>query len=259
MGKKTYPFFAYLSYWLKKEDQYSLQSSFIFELYTGICDFLKAHPNGFPEFELFRKDLLQNQNTIQVEDFGAGSKKVPGRVRQINRIAKYSTSSSKYASLYHYLCLQTPAIAVIELGTCLGISTRYLSKATKGTVYTLEGSSQLLTIAKRDFPYPNTEFIPGKIKDNLLPVLERINQVDFALIDAHHTFEGTIWAWEQLKGKIHHNSIIVIGDIHWSAEMEAAWKKIKTDPMVNLSFDFYECGVLFFNYPGPKTNLILDL
>jgi hypothetical protein len=50
----------------------------------------------------------------------------------------------------------------------------------------------------------------------------------------------------------------VIGDIHWSGEMENAWKKIIQFPEVKLSLDFYEVGVIFFDFPGKKTQYILD-
>lgn len=79
------------------------------------------------------------------------------------------------------------------------------------------------------------------------------------MIDANHTYQGTMLAWNQLKRKLTSTSIIAVADIHWSGEMTNAWEEIKTDQMVTLSLDFFECGVLLFNYTGPKTHLILAI
>ena len=89
--------------------------------------------------------------------------------------------------------------------------------------------------------------------------MENIPAVDFALIDANHTYQGTIRTFNTLLQKVHSGSIIAIGDIHWSREMHLAWDEIKAHPKVKLSMDFYEAGILFFDFPGEKTDLILDI
>lgn len=251
--------FAYFRYWLRKEDQYSLQSSQIYNVYLGLIRYLNESPTGDLQIEKFRAELLANKESIRVEDLGAGSKRVPGQYRQVHKIAKYSTSGPKFNSLYQYFCKLTPAENVIELGTCLGICTRYLSLATGGKLYTFEGSSEILRIAKEKFPSENTEFLFGQIQNTLPELLTRIPRVDFALIDANHTYEGTIFAWKNLKSKITQSSIIAIADIHWSAAMQHAWEEIKRSPEVTLSMDFFECGILIFDYSGPKTHLVLAI
>lgn len=181
------------------------------------------------------------------------------QIRPVSKITRYSTSSPKFASLYQYFCKLTPAMHVLELGTCVGITTRYLNQVTKGTLWTIEGAEALHQIAQSD-PIPQkTKFVLGEISEVLPQVMTQIPQLDFALIDANHTFIGTMRSFESCVEKIHSKSILVIGDIHWSKEMELAWKAIKNHPSVRLTFDFFECGVLFFEYSGPKTHLVLDI
>lgn len=250
---------AYFYYWLKKEDRYSQQSPSIFAIYSDLIKYLKINKNGDFAIETYRNNLLKNKSKIEVLDLGAGSKKVPKLVRKISDITKYSTSDIKFAQLYQFFCNSTPAINVIELGTCVGISTRYLSIATKGTLYTFEGSSEIQCVAMSD-PLPDrTEFLLGQIEKTLPRLLTQIKSVDFALIDANHTFEGTIFAFRNLAEKSHSKTIIAIGDIHWSAEMEKAWNEIKSSPEVKLTLDFFECGLVFFEFPGKKTDLTLDI
>ncbi|WP_243739713.1 O-methyltransferase [Algoriphagus boseongensis] len=249
---------AFLNYWLQKEDQYSQQSPFVYTIYSSLLNFLKDNKLGDPEIESFRKTLLTSSDSIEVLDLGAGSKKVPQPVRSIKSITKYSTSSSKYAQIYQFFCGLTPNTTVIELGTCMGISTRYLAKSTSGKVYSFEGSEEILKIAQQD-PLPkNIEFHIGPIESTLPEFLKNTASVDFALIDATHTYEGTISYFNFLKERAHSKSIFALGDIHWSKEMEKAWEQVKKSPEVRLTFDFFECGIVFFENPGPKSHLILS-
>ena len=222
-------------------------------------NFLKKNRKGNPEIEGLRRNLLNDPNQIKVLDLGAGSKKIPLPTRRVSEITRYSTSNIKFSQLYEFFCLLTPAMYVVELGTCVGISTRYISKATRGTLFTFEGSEEIQKIAKKE-PFPeNTEFILGEIEQTLPELLGKIPQIDFALIDANHTYRGTMQSFFNMLPKVHSESILAIGDIHWSAEMEKAWFEIQSCPQVKLTMDFFECGIVFFENPGLKSHLILDI
>ena len=253
-----FPFFAYLKYWLVKEDKYAIQSPQVYQLYNGLLTFKKKASEKDLDLEEIRKTLLSDDEILQIEDFGAGSKKLKNTYRKTSSITKYSTSSRNYSQLYQYFCSQTPAKIVFELGTCVGINSRYLSRATKGQLFTFEGSQALWQKAQEIFPPENIRFIAGDINFTLPETLEEFNPVDFVLIDATHTFQGTISYFELIMPLIQNTSIIALADIHWSVEMTAAWNKIKKHPKVILSLDFYECGILIFDENYPKGEYILD-
>ncbi|EAZ80637.1 hypothetical protein ALPR1_06925 [Algoriphagus machipongonensis] len=258
MLRKAYPILAFFIHWLKKEDGYSLQSPFLFKIYQSLKAFLIDKKQSDLEIEDFRQELLASQKIIEVLDLGAGSKKVNTQERKISDITRYSTSSRKFCQLFQFFCSKTPSQNVFELGTCMGISTRYLSKVVKGDLFTFEGSESIQQIAQTNFQGNNTHFLLGDIKDTLPYQLEKIQQLDFALIDANHTYDGTLFAFSELKKKSYSKTIIIIGDIHWSSEMNKAWEEIKRDPSITLSLDFYECGVLFFASPGEKSHYLLS-
>ena len=259
MKELFFPLRAYFIHWLKKEDKFSQHSPFVFEIYTGLIQFLAKNKNKNSAIETFRYGLLKNKSTITVEDLGAGSKKVPNAIRKVSAITRYSTSGVKFCQVYQYLCGLTRGENVIELGTCVGISTRYLSLAVKGKLYSFEGSSAIHHIASQK-PIPDqTEFILGNIDQTLPTLLQKIPSVDFAFIDANHTYEGTISSFNRLLEKVHLKSILVVGDIHWTAGMEKAWIEIKSNQKVKLTLDFYECGVIFFDFSGEKTDLVLAI
>ncbi|MEB2774530.1 class I SAM-dependent methyltransferase [Algoriphagus sp. D3-2-R+10] len=247
-----------MSYWLKKEDKYSLQSPLLFNTYQNLLSFIKTRKDADLEIESYRKNLLSSDQVIEVEDFGAGSKSVNSAKRRVSDITKFSTSNRKFAQLYQFFTTLTPAETVIELGTCMGISSRYLSKVTQGKFYTFEGSKEIARVAQPSQGFDNLTSIVGELSETLPIILATLEKVDFALIDATHTYEGTLRYFEQIVSKTHSRSIIAIGDIHWSQEMEMAWQKIKSKSEVRLSLDFYECGIVFFTYPGDKADYILD-
>jgi hypothetical protein len=134
-----------------------------------------------------------------------------------------------------------------------------LDLATKGKLWTIEGAEELWRISQSEPKPKRTEFILGEITSILPEILEKIPSLDFALIDANHTYQGTKFAFEMCLAKIHEKSILILADIHWSKDMTRAWEEIKEHPKVKLSMDFFECGVLFFDYDGPKNHLVLSL
>lgn len=255
---KFYPLLSYLTYWLKKEDKYSLHSPLLFNTYQDLFRSIKAREDADLEIETYRERLLSSDEIIDVQDYGAGSKSVNTTKRKVADITKFSTSNRRFAQLYQFFCSLTPAKTILELGTCMGISSRYLSKVTLGKLYTFEGAKEIARVARPIRGFENINMVVGELSQTLPNTLASSDIVDFALIDATHTYEGTLHYFDQILPKTHPKSIIAIGDIHWSKEMEKAWKEIKNRPEVKLSLDFYECGIVFLDYSGEKTEYVLD-
>ncbi|GAB3647879.1 hypothetical protein GCM10028791_10610 [Echinicola sediminis] len=244
MLKRLHPFLAYIHYFLKKEDRHSLQSPFAFSLYEGLISFAKKTDDHLLKL---RKDLLGNQKKITIRDFGTGSIHLKNPVRKIADITRHSSSPTKFSQLYQYFCSQTPAQTVLELGTCVGITTCYLAKATQGQLFTFEGAGELAEVARQTFrTYPNVSLIEEQIEKTLPVFLANKHKLDFVLIDAHHAYGATLDFWQLLLPYLSEQSIVAIGDIHRSPGMEKAWKEIKNHPEVTMTMDFFECGILFF-------------
>lgn len=257
LRKFLFPFFAYLKYWLVREDRYSIQSPLVYELYDGLLAFSKKSAKKDSDLEEIRKKFNNDFELLEIEDFGAGSKKLKNNLRKTSSITKYSTSSRKFSRLYQYFCSRTPAKIVFELGTCVGINSRYLSRVTRGQLFTFEGSKALWQKAQ-EFPSPdNVQYILGDINTTLFKTIQKSGPVDFILIDATHTYQGTLSYFELIIPVIRDSSIVAVADIHWSAEMNAAWEQIKRHPKVILSLDFYECGLLIFDKKYSKGDYIL--
>jgi predicted O-methyltransferase YrrM len=83
---------------------------------TGICSIKK-----------YRNSLLANKNTIEVTDFGAGSKVFKSNTRVIAQIAKTAGISRKRAELLFRITHYFQPDSVLEIGTSLGLATAALS------------------------------------------------------------------------------------------------------------------------------------
>lgn len=250
---------AYFTYWLTKYDEYAIQSSTIFGIYEGLKHFVATEHPLDSTLEATRRLLLEDVEILSVSDFGAGSKKLKNRFRKTSEITYYSTSNRKYNKLYQYFCLQTPAMTVLELGTCTGINAQFLAACTMGTVYTMEGSQAIWQKAKEKNQFSNIHFHLGEIKKELPHLLQSIAPVDFALIDATHTCDATFHYFNLLLPYMSSKSILAIADIHWSADMEKAWQIITKHPAVSLKLDFFECGIVYLDQSMPKISLVLDI
>ena len=77
----------YFNYRLSAKTRYEVHSPFVFSF---INDILRdqRHYYAFDEIEHLRSNLLADESTITVEDFGAGSKINKTPVRKVSAIAK---------------------------------------------------------------------------------------------------------------------------------------------------------------------------
>lgn len=258
MKFQLYPLWAYFQYFLRKEDRHSLQSPFVYQIYQGLKAHYRKNIDQFNEIDTLRANLLQDHSVLTIHDLGAGSHHFSSKERKVSDIVRYSTSSKKHALLYQYFCSLTRTQNVIELGTCLGVNTCYLAEVTQGKVSTFEGADALVHKARLHLePYKNIQILSGNISETLPSFLKKNQPVDFALLDANHSYGPTISYFRQLLDHVREDAVMVIGDIHWSADMDRAWQEVIHSEKVTLSLDFYECGVLFFKSGLEKAHYVL--
>jgi predicted O-methyltransferase YrrM len=241
----------YCSYYFKAANGkgHGVHSPFVYELITKVLNDDRIF-YSFEQIEQLRSDLLKNQETITVEDFGAGSrvKKMP--TRTIAEIANSSLKPKKYGQLLFKLVHYFAPKVVVELGTSLGITTAYLATANENSqVITMEGSTEVAAIAMNNFKQlsiHNIELVTGNFDLRLTNTLDKLTQVDFAFLDGNHRYEPTIRYFEQVLAKSNEYTIVVLDDIHWSKEMEDAWDYVQQHEAVTLTIDLFYIGLVFF-------------
>lgn len=221
-------------------------------VYRFVRDLLIDSTN-YPEYnsvENLRSRLKQDQQLVDIEDLGAGSALSKSRRRTVASIARHAAKSKKLAQLLFRISQNFQPANILELGTSLGISTTYLAKGNPAAkVITIEGSRPIAELAQANFislGLNNIESVTGNFDLVLPEILNRMPTVDLAFIDGNHRLQPTLSYFEQIMEKVNNDSLIIFDDIHWSAEMEEAWKQIQQDSRVRISIDLFFIGLVFF-------------
>lgn len=242
---------------------HGVHSPLIYELVTQVLGKKNYHLDYFNRIEKERKAFLCDNTILEVEDFGAGSRVSNTAKRKVSEIAKSALQPARSAqslakTIHHYRPEN-----ILELGTSLGITTAYLASANPlSRVVSIEGSANIAARAAelwKRLDLDNISPLIGNIDHQLAPALEQLSKIDFALIDGNHRHEPTLRYFEQIRNYCHSDSIVVLDDIHWSAEMNSAWEEIIELPQVTASVDFFHFGMLYFKEGRAKEHFRMYL
>ncbi len=263
MNPKIAYIFRYIKYlWMAKHKRgHGLHSPFLFNLY---CEIIEPRPlyYAFVDIELIRDDMADNKSLVEIEDFGAGSVAYKNNNRRICDVYNSASLDRKYGELLFRLTHHLRAKTILELGTCLGISTLYLARTdSRAKVITIEGAKNLSSIAQKNFEKSLVKNIiahTGEFDVVLPKVLRENPSIDVVYLDGNHRYEPTMKYFNMILPNLHNESMIVFDDIHWSPEMEKAWKEISENQSVTLSLDLFRFGIVFFKKELKKEHFILQ-
>ena len=241
----------YFKYYLAASNGkgHGIHSPFIFHFITKLLNDKNYYPE-YEKVEALRSAVQKDKTLLKIEDFGAGSGIDKKDRRSIASIAKHAAKPKKYGQLLFRMVKEYQPRTIIELGTSMGITTSYLALAnSQARVITMEGAGEVADIADQNFKnlgLLNVQVIKGNFDQTLPGMLDELPTVDFAFIDGNHRQEPTERYFNQLVGKTNNESILVVDDIHWSPEMEAAWNTMKKHPCVRSTIDLFFMGILLF-------------
>ncbi|MCG2617251.1 class I SAM-dependent methyltransferase [Terrimonas sp. NA20] len=227
---------------------HGMHSPFVYDLIIHVLNDRKVYAD-YAKVEAARKRLRQDQRTLMVEDMGAGSMKNNQGKRSVADIARHAAKPAKYGQLLYRMVKYYQPKGILELGTSLGITTRYLSLAKpSATLVTMEGAAAIASVAEegmRQDGLDNVRLHRGNF-DTELPVVLKTFKPDFIFVDGNHRMKPTVEYFEQLLRVADNDTIIVFDDIHWSEEMEQAWSYIADHPAVRCSIDLFFIGIVLF-------------
>jgi len=239
----------YLKHRLTSKSRHGTHSPFVYQLVDEVIyDFnSKTEYNGIEEQ---RKKLLNDDSLITVTDLGAGSHLNKNRTKKTREIAKNALKSPRLAQLIYRLAQNSKPSNLVELGTCLGITTSYLAKACPDAdIITIEGCPETAAKAAENFKDLGLSNIALQVGnfDELLPkVIDELEQLDFVYIDGNHRKDATINYFNWCLPKVHENSLLIFDDIYWSEGMKEAWEQIKSHPDVTVTVDLFWIGLVYF-------------
>lgn len=255
---------SYLIFLWNSKNQHGVHSPFVYDLVTK-CFYDKKK---YPEYKVlddYRNSLLQNNSTIEVTDFGAGSRVFKSNTRAINRIAKNAGISRKRAQLLFRIINYFQPETILEIGTSLGLATSALSLGNPNAkITTLEGCPNTMEVAKNSFQVSSFKFATNNIEfvtteftsflNNHKPATRNPQLIYF---DGNHSQKATLEYFELLLPTITNETVWIFDDIHWSEEMENAWEIIKNHPKVTVTIDTFQWGIVFFRIEQEKEHFVI--
>ncbi|MCR8560830.1 class I SAM-dependent methyltransferase [Mucilaginibacter sp. BJC16-A38] len=252
----------YLLHRLKAKNRHGVHSPFVYRLIDKVIyDF--DDKKVYAGVENIRQTLFIDNNIITVTDLGAGSHVNNNRQKKISDIAHNALKPPKLAQLLYRLVADLKPRNIIELGTCLGITTLYLQKAAPGAkVYTLEGCPETAGVAKQTLKkgeINNVEPVVGNFDDTLPGVINSLDELDFVFVDGNHQKNATLNYFEWCLPKVHEDTMLIFDDIYWSPGMKEAWAQIKTHPQVTVTIDLFWIGLVFFKPGQAKEDFLVKI
>lgn len=251
---------SYINFLKNSSNQHGVHSPFVYSLITK-CFYDKKKHAEYSILKQYRKSLLANKNFIEVTDFGAGSRVFKSNKRQISKIAKTAGISSKRAKLLFRIVNYFQPTTILEIGTSLGLATSALSLGNKNAkLTTLEGCAKTQEIAQNQCllqNLSNIEFITSKFEDYLANCQLNTEHCQLIYFDGNHSKKATLDYFKLLLPTITNESVWIFDDIHWSKDMEEAWKIIKNHPKVKVTIDTFQWGFVFFRTEQEKEHFVV--
>lgn len=221
-------------------------------------------PNHFKlhlrEIEKLRKSLLKSEDKIEVKEYGEGhgkKRRRPNKFEYVKDVCRNSSKSKNGCEFLYRVIGFHKSEKILELGTCLGISTAYLSRSIcnnveDGKVISLEGSDGRAEIARRNMELLSldirTQIITGKFEETLDAVLGDHGKFSMAFIDGHHNEEATVQYFNRIVPEMDRGGLMIFDDIFWSEGMFRAWKYIQNHEDVRESVSFMGMGILVVSH-----------
>lgn len=256
---RFFEFRASITHELRAMGPHGVHSPFVFDILVNYC------PSSF-DIEVLKvlrdlhKELRRDSTVIVKVDYGTGES---GPIK-VSTIANRSIKSFKQSIFISWLAKHVNSTRILELGSCLGTTTAALAAINpEAEINSVEGCSNTARIASdnlRKLGLQNAKIIQYEMSEyfHSLPKCA-LNQFDFIILDCNHTYSATLEYFLQIESSSNENLVIVCDDIHWSAEMNRAWKFMSQRPTFEISIDFLHFGILARRKGKEKEHFVLKM
>ena len=251
---------AYIKYFFLAKNLHGVHSPLVFDLLNEVFNNQQSY-YAFDEIEFIKNQLSQSKNSIKQIEHGAGSRTKNESIKTVSTLVKKVSIPVQQGRWLFNLVRYFNPDNILEMGTCIGISTLYMALENKNRpIVTLEGNPDSANIAQNIFNklgLKNILLLQGEFENTFETSLNQIKKIDFAFIDGNHRYEPTINYFNKILPFINEQTVLVFHDIHWSRGMEMAWHEIKNHPSVSVSIDVFFMGILIFRKGIVKQNFVL--
>jgi predicted O-methyltransferase YrrM len=229
---------------------HGVHSPFVFDFIVSVLRGKEEDVQAFKQIEAKRREFEHSSLVLDVLDLGAGSSSGKQNQRTVSSIAKRAAKPSRFARLFYRIISYYQIDSVLELGTSLGLTTRYLSVAEpRHGVISIEGAPAIAHFTSKSLAEEgmrNTTILTGDFKDHLPGVLASMKGSKLVFFDGNHQYQPTLDYFQAALGGIGDEDILIFDDIHWSKDMEKAWSVIRNNEKVSCTIDLFFIGIVFF-------------
>ncbi len=261
-GRMLYRSFSLLTYLLisRHKRGHGIHSPYVYEFITEVLQ-SRAVPPELERIEKIRTSLRKSDEFIRVDDFGSGGQGDVQKRKAVSRIAVTASTRCKYGRLLYRISRYYKPKKILELGTSLGFGSMYLGMANPHSeIITVDGCDACSAIAAGNFRklgLDNIRIRNGTFDNILAELLKELHWIDLVYFDGDHRKDRLLHYFEIALLYIRNESIFIVDDIHWSAEMEEAWEQIKKHPKVKVTVDLFQMGIVFFRKELQKQNFLV--
>jgi predicted O-methyltransferase YrrM len=249
----------YIKYFIKSKGRHGIHSPYVYELLDK-CLKIKIPDDFTSDLNQLKNSLSNNKTLIQIEDAGAGSKKLTNE-RTIQSIYKTASCKGVYAELLFQLSAHYKPKNILELGTSLGLGTIHLATGKpEAKVTTIDACKNTIKIAELNFAklhLKNIEVVNAKFEDYLNQ--ENKNIFDLVYIDGHHDGKALKKYMNLLSSCTDENTIFLLDDIRWSNDMFASWNEIISLEEFHLTMDLFRMGIIIRRPQQVKEHFVIKL
>lgn len=251
---------SYIRHRLKAKTRHGVHSPFIYNLVDKVI-YDRRLRKDYEPLESLRQALLSDARRITITDLGAGSHVNNNKQKQVKELAKNALKPKRLAQLIYRIANDRQPANIIELGTCLGLTTAYLAKSSPhAQVTSIEGCPQTAAVARENLDklqIKNVKLLTGNF-DTLLPgLIEQTESLDFVFVDGNHRKEATLNYFNWCLARVNENTVLIFDDIYWSKGMKEAWNEIKNHPQVTVTVDLFWIGLVFFKKGQEKEHFYI--
>lgn len=254
---------SYIKFIRLSKNRHGVHSPFVYDLVSK-CFNDKRKYSEYQILKKYRQALKRDTSTIEMKDFGQGSRVFKGNARKVSAVVKNAGMKKKRQKLLFRLASYFKSENILELGTSLGLGTVALSISNEfAAINTVEGCPNTLGKAQEYFEKFNLHNIEihQKLFSDFLSESRNVesDKYDLIFIDGDHNGERTLGYFNSLLKNVHNDSIIIFDDIYWSKDMTVAWQKIIANEKVTVSIDTFQWGLVFFRKEQPKQHFVIRL
>ena len=251
---------SYIKFLRLSKNKHGVHSPFVYDLVTKCFNDKKK----YPEYQILKKHrqaLIKDSTTIEMKDFGQGSRVFKGNARKVSAVVKNAGMRKKRQKLLFRLAKYFRSENILELGTSLGLGTVALSLSNEfAAIQTVEGCPNTLKKAQEYFEKLNLHNI--QIHQELFSDFLSENpsqKYDLIFVDGDHNGPRTLQYFNSLLKNVHNDSLMIFDDIYWSKDMTEAWQQIIANEKVTVSLDTFQWGIVFFRKEQPKQDFVIRI